>query len=80
MYEDVISQITQRLQLKDAISKASRAMADSKKSQKEDAPSERTIITSMSKAERMINTFDQIDVGKFACRISDCLMNSGPKN
>ena len=80
MYEDVISQITQRLQLKDAISKASRAMVDSKKSQKGDAPSERTIITSMSKAERMINTFDQIDVGKFACRISDCLVNSGPKN
>ena len=80
MYEDVISQITQRLQLKDAVSKASRLMGESKKSHKEDTPSERTNITSLSKAERMIKTFDQIDVGKFACHISDCLVDSGPKN
>ena len=58
LYEDVISQITQRLALRDAISKASHAIDESKKSQKEQASECGSVVTTLSKAERMINTFD----------------------
>ena len=63
MYEDVISQITQRLALREAIDQANRAIDESKKSQKEDA-SECGSVMTLSKAEKLINTFDRVKIGK----------------
>ena len=50
MYEDVISQITQRLALREAIDQANRAIDESKKSQKGDV-SECASVMTLSKAE-----------------------------
>ena len=64
LYKDVVHQITQRLALREAVENANRQLQQSQEGRKVEDPSEAgTVITTLSKAERMIDTFDKIDVG-----------------
>ena len=64
LYKDVVTQITQRLALRDAVENANRQLQQSQGGARSEHQSEAgTIITTISRAERMIDTFDKIDVG-----------------
>ena len=63
LYSDVIAQISQRLALKEAVNSA-HSQIEEKKSQKREKFSESASeITSLSKAERLIDAFQTVKVG-----------------
>ena len=63
MYQDVVGQITQRLALREAVENANRQLQASQGARTETQSEVGTVITTLSKAERIIDTFDKIQVG-----------------